>query len=233
MTCSEARERDLAELYCLKRLSAEEAADYEDHYFGCQSCYGQLSAVQDLRAHLAMQPPVVRRPPPQYRWLTIAAALVMVVSGPVWLTTRHAVDPYPELARVDPPEYTAPVVRGPDTEGPFAAAMAAYRAKRYADAIVALDAVAIAEPDNVAAPYYAASCDLALGHPAEAARRFAAVAGKGESRFQESAYWYEAKAWIGVRNRAGAEQALTKMLPLNGTRSSEGKALLDRLRQLH
>ena len=127
---------------------------------------------------------------------------------------------------MDPPVYRAVVVRGAGEAGGFAAAMRAYQGRRYGEALAALDAVARAEPDN------AAACELALQHPAEAARRFAAVAARGESRFQEPAYWFEAKAWLGVRDRGQAEQALRKLVALKGDQAADGRQLLEKLAAL-
>jgi len=232
MTCRDAQDRDLAERYCLKQLPDEQAAEYEDHYFECQACYAELRAVQEARQQLAAKPVAVMPPPrAQYRWLSIAAGCVLALSSAVWFATRPVADPYPELARVDPPAYRAVLVRGAGEAGGFAEAMQAYQAARYAEALTALDAVARAEPDNAAA-FYAAACELAMRHPAEAARRFAAVAARGESRFQEPAYWFEAKAWIGVRNRAQAEQALRKLVALQGDQAAEGQQLLEKLAAL-
>jgi anti-sigma factor RsiW len=49
MTCSWALDDDRAERYLDDRLSAEEQAAFEDHYFECDDCLRAVQALQDLR----------------------------------------------------------------------------------------------------------------------------------------------------------------------------------------
>src|SRR5579859_785187 len=187
MDCHEIETLELAEKYVTGQLGDAEQQSYEEHYFQCSACLEQLQLLQSMHAELEnMQPrasvePVQRR---RFNWLAfgLAAAAVLVAVGVTWaVRSRSAATPAPVttqvqapadhtpalelLARVDPPGYTAPTLRGtPAGSGQFREGMALYRVGNYEAAIPVLTSAAAADPKSPDPQFFLGICYLLTGH---------------------------------------------------------------------
>src|SRR5258708_38999638 len=151
MNCERVERENLMERYLAGGLVAELKEDFERHYFECAECAQQLetwmSIAKPLR-EMAAAPAQPRR-----QWAGGAAAIaagILVVIG-VSLAPRNdtaseaptavARDAsFAELARLEPPRYVAPGLRGAETtaETAFRQAMEAYPRRDYTRAIAGL-----------------------------------------------------------------------------------------------
>ena len=98
LDCQYVEENDLVSSYLGGRLSEEEAEAFERHYFGCERCWAEVKAGQEIRAALKggrataaeARPSNVRQGPwKNWRLPAIAAALGAAVAGSV-LVVRGA-----------------------------------------------------------------------------------------------------------------------------------------------
>ena len=55
MDCALVKERCVTERYLFGRLSEDERAAFEEHYFECDKCFGELETLREIRAQLAEQ----------------------------------------------------------------------------------------------------------------------------------------------------------------------------------
>lgn len=90
MDCAMVDREELLERYVMGRLSEEDRTAFEEHYFDCDRCFGELQALQAIRGEL-------RRPgvevlgtttPAARSWILaagLAAALLLGVAGLLWL----------------------------------------------------------------------------------------------------------------------------------------------------
>lgn len=82
ITCELVDERELDRLYVAGKLSDEEAAAFEQHYFGCDRCWALVKGGSDVRAAHARGATVVT--PWRRTWmmpLTIAAGIMLAAIG--------------------------------------------------------------------------------------------------------------------------------------------------------
>lgn len=91
ITCADVESRDLEAAYLAGRLSPDDAAAYEAHYFGCDRCWPALQRATELRATLAHTSRRRFRLNP-----TLAAAAVLVVFLGGWLAMRNRIASGPE-----------------------------------------------------------------------------------------------------------------------------------------
>jgi hypothetical protein len=84
MTCEQVDQHELDIRYLAGRLSDSEAAAFEEHYFGCDRCWGLVKGGAGVRAAMG-DGAVVRAVRPRAWWkpLAIAAGLAVVALG-VW-----------------------------------------------------------------------------------------------------------------------------------------------------
>jgi TolA-binding protein len=122
---------DTAERYVAGAMTDAEREAFEDHFFGCDACFGSVQALQDAAAALAAgaatgAPDAGTRRQPPYKWLAMAATLVLAVTiwnmtgsheAPVTITT----DPSPAPAALPQP---APPAVPPLAPAPAPAAAA-------------------------------------------------------------------------------------------------------------
>ena len=79
LTCAQVEKGDYEARYLANRLSPDEAAAYEAHYFGCESCWSSLRRATEVRAALATR---ARGGARWVRWSLPAAAVLAAVA--VW-----------------------------------------------------------------------------------------------------------------------------------------------------
>jgi hypothetical protein len=237
MTCEQIEHGELAEQYILGRMSENERLAYEDHYFACATCFGQLRQLQRLEAELRRLPAEVPRKQTGWPvWGAIAAGLLLAV-GVGWQLVkpeRPAAAPVAKsvvagpnlelLARLEPPVWRDNVVRGlPGAEdAAFRAAMKLYAAGDYKAAWDGLEPLA----KLPAAAFYGGICELELGQTAEAAARLAGVIGLGDTPWLEQARFFRAKALLKAGDVAGASAELKSVVVLQGDLEAEARRLL-------
>jgi anti-sigma factor RsiW len=107
------RDDDVVPRYLGGQLTEEDAAAFEEHYFGCEDCHREVQRALEIRAALeskeaALSPDRgMRRSPPRWRrplvWAGLAASAVLALGTWAAHESRHA------------PE-SEPVWRGPGAE---------------------------------------------------------------------------------------------------------------------
>jgi hypothetical protein len=85
MSCPHEDRERLAADYLARRLSAEQAEAFEEHYFACDPCFEQVELAAGLHAALVRRPgrTAARTAPRVWAWA--AAAMLAVTATGVWL----------------------------------------------------------------------------------------------------------------------------------------------------
>ena len=258
MECRDGVPDEQVERYALGRLDETAMEAFEDHYFGCSGCLARLETLQALPTALRRRAPRGRMVALRRRglpaWVGVAASLVAVATA--WLGLRlatgrpgdqaktpstHAVSPpsvpatargLVEWARITPPRFQVPSLRGPRSESPeFEAAMERYVRSDYAGAIAGLEQAVRRNPDDAGALFFLGACHLLSGRTAAGIVRLEEVVALGESPYLEEARIHLAKALVreGRLDEAAAE--LQKALELRGDLEDDAREGLDRLRE--
>ena len=249
--CDRIRDSELAQKYVLGELTEADRNRYELHYFECERCFDELQNVQAIQSVLAGERRARTHSHRVWRMGAIAAAIVLA-SLVGWQLARHTPERSQQptiavnqtvqkpagvprellqLARVDPPPYRAPVLRGAEqaSTSKFRKAMQWYAARDYAAAIPEL---AVASKQNPAAPaplFYLGVCYLMQEQATEAAALFAKAIALGDTPYLEPAHFYRAKALLRARDTASAQRELRATIALRGDKQTEAQALLDAL----
>ena len=124
MNCQQARNQDLAEKYVTGQLAEPVMSEFEEHYFGCDECFGAVrlgQAIHPLAGKSAVQPPKVIQMPARsegrQRWLyPLAAAAAVVLVTLIGWRTFVGQPPKPEIAQTQPATVPSTVV--PDSPKP-------------------------------------------------------------------------------------------------------------------
>ena len=90
MDCDRASREEIFENYLTDRLSEEDRAAFEEHYFGCPRCFDELQTLQGIREVLShggaqSEPDAARH---FHRWapaLGLAAAVVLAAGAMLWM----------------------------------------------------------------------------------------------------------------------------------------------------
>jgi tetratricopeptide (TPR) repeat protein len=257
MTCQEIETAELAEKYVLGQLDSEDQEAYESHYFLCSRCFEELQLRQGMQAELrtikAARPVPLRRQR-QYAWIAwgaVAAAVALTVALGWWrlvhppappgipAVSRKA--PLPAktgpslelLARVEPPPYTAPTLRGAATLDPrFRDAMEKYRQGQFAAAIPGLLAASRSDPKSPDPQFFLGICYLMDGRPQEAISHLQATIDLGSTLDLEMAHFYLAKALLRDKAIARTETELERAIALHGDLEAQSRDLLKQLKSL-
>jgi tetratricopeptide (TPR) repeat protein len=261
MDCPDAVPEELVESYVLGRLDEAASEAFEDHYFGCRTCLVRLATLQALPAALrrrARQAP--RRPGSAFprRWLPawagVAAGLAALATA--WLGFRlvterpaerastpstlaespppvHATAPrLAEWARINPPRFRAPSLRGPNGESPeFRTAMEHYAQSDYVRAMAGLEQAVRLRPGDAAARFFLGACHLLTGRITEGIVRLEETIALGESPYLEEARLYLAKALAREGRLDEAAAQLQKASELRGDLEDEAREGLRRIRE--
>lgn len=136
-----------------------------------------------------------------------------------------------ELARVEPPPYSAIVLRGAEDEGQeaFRNAMQFYVKGDYAHAIPGVRTAAKASPRTASFNFYLGACYLLTGQTDPAIVSFRKTVALGDPAYSESAHFYLAKAYLRKREVARAKDELQKTVQFHGSLESETAEILRQL----
>lgn len=138
-----------------------------------------------------------------------------------------------EFARVEPPPYSATVLRGAENERQetFHKAMQFYLKGDYARAIPGLRDAANANPRTPSFNFYLGACYLLTNQTDLAILSFRKTVSLGDPEYSESAHFYLAKAYLQKKEIAAAENELQKTVQLHGGLEAEAEAILRQLRK--
>ncbi len=200
---------------------------------------------------------------PQYGWLGLAAAVVAAGAVlAVALMQRREVQPKPAvepvagkptaeqtappppqaldheaiglLARVKPPVYVAPMLRGKDDDAArkFRQAMELYGRQDYLQAIPELRAAAPLDPKAPEPRFYLGISELVLGRIDDAISDLREVVALGETPYLEEAHFFLAKALLAKEDLRGATDELYRTIRLAGDRLAEARRILDQVTEM-
>jgi tetratricopeptide (TPR) repeat protein len=136
-----------------------------------------------------------------------------------------------ELARVEPPPYSAVVLRGAEDEAQatFRKAMQNYAKGDYAHAIPGVRSAAKASPRTASFNFYLGACYLLTGQTDLAIISFRKTVSLADPAYSESAHFYLAKAYLRKKEVTGAEDELRKTIRLHGSLEAEAEEVLRQL----
>jgi TolA-binding protein len=138
-----------------------------------------------------------------------------------------------ELARVEPPPYTAVVLRGAQDEAQeaFRETMKYYSRGDYAQAIPGLRTAVKASPRTARFNFYLGACYLLTDQTDLAIESFRRTISLGEPIYSEPAHFYLAKAYLRKKNVSGAADELQTTIQIHGGKEAEAEGILRRLRR--
>ena len=241
MKCPRPASDDDLERYVLGQMTDAEQQAFEEHYFGCDECFGRLETLRII--HSAART-VKTRSSPRW-WLQGAAGIAAAVAIAVglWLAYgRHprapvqrsasvpAVksDQFAELARFEAPSWNPVIVRGGGSTPSKAVreAMRTYQAGDFRSAAQQLRAV---RPRTPEVAFYLGICEIESGNTAAGAQGLRQVIAAGDTPWLEQAHFYLAKALLGTGDAPGARAELRQVLTIHGDYASESTKLLSAL----
>jgi TolA-binding protein len=138
-----------------------------------------------------------------------------------------------ELARVEPPPYSAVVLRGAEDEAQetFRTAMQYYVKGDYAHAIPGLRAAVKASPQTARFNFYLGACYLLTDQTDSAITSFRKTVSLPDPSYSEPAHFYLAKAYLRKEETTAAEDELQKTVQLHGSKEAEAGEILQQLRK--
>jgi tetratricopeptide (TPR) repeat protein len=139
-----------------------------------------------------------------------------------------------QLARVEPPRYERPTLRGASDQATqrFQRGMERYRKADYAGAVDDLRAAAELDPDAAHITFFLGISHLMLGQDNAAIDRLRATIALGDSPYLDEAHLYLAKAFLRRKDLSAAEEQLKKLIQLRGSQSGEARRLLTQVERL-
>jgi len=247
MDCTLIARQEFAERYALGKLTPEQRELYERHYFECERCFNELQQLLTIRRELEAQP--LNPPVPERKWgwhrigwwpvLAAAAAVVaVIILSPVYEISvpGHQGDgnrtaTLAELARVVPPGYEAPVLRGVhDAAGTaFREGMQAYLAGNFDAAAERLGEARAANPVRPDAVFFLGASELLANRPDAARAEFESLIAMGETPFTEEAHFYLGKTLLLLDRLADAEREFQFVAAGGGALQTEAQEVLDAL----
>lgn len=207
--CAAMRDRGLVERYVAGKLPEPEASELEAHYLTCARCQADVR----LAAAIAGAPLESARRP-VLRWAGIGVAIAAGLTAVLLVGPRRDSAELRRLGGVlEAPVYLGVQVRGDaaPADSLFDAAMVAYGAQRYDDAIAGLDAVLRSGADSAPAGFFRAAGLLMTGRNRDAADGFRRVVALGESPYLAESHYYLAKALIRMGRGGDAVAELRKI----------------------
>ena len=231
LTCALVEERALVERYVAETLTDEHGrADFEAHVIACPRCQDEIRLATAIHTEL-VRPVSARRPIP---WLPLGVAAAAVLGGVVLLRPAGERSALAELGAVaEAPIYLGQAVRGTAAPGDsiFAAAMATYGDRRYAEAAVGLTRALAAGVDSAPALFFLGASELLTSRPADAAAAFRRVLALGETPYLPEAHYYRAKALLRLGDGAAALAELAQVPTADSSVSGPAATLADSVRK--
>ena len=131
-----------------------------------------------------------------------------------------------ELARVEPPPYSAVVLRGAEDDGQesFHKAMQYYVKRDYKHAIPGVRTAVKASPRTPSFNFYLGACYLLTGQTDSATVSFRKTISLGDPAYSESAHFYLAKAYLIKNEVSAAEVELQTTIRLKGDHAAEAQS---------
>lgn len=253
--CIGAPAREWLERYVDGSLPEAESERFENHYFDCAVCLGELQAVQALQEQLRLHPATAEpRRVRLFRWPMLvsfgamAAALtagyltlhnvrqrpvatqaVVQPSSPAGQTAAEPAAQIAELADLHMPGYHESTLRGEGQDAVFERGMKQYESGDCASAASTLARVAANNPNGLAAQFYAGACRMKTGDYTAAAALLQRVADAGDSPQQESAWYYLAQIALVRSDAPTARRDLKQVIELHGDLETQATKQLTRL----
>jgi tetratricopeptide (TPR) repeat protein len=293
MNCSVVMREEIAERYLLGQLSPAAQEAYEQHYFDCERCSGELQRLRAIQDALRAAPPAMPAPNsprgwnPWWGWLATGAVAASLVAGvllqqskgpeqaagnkdpaaspvssgepeatssrPVAEEAEGAATAAPahsppestkrpgaasrrvellaRLARVEPPRYSAMVLRGLTDEATlrFQEGMEVYATRNFRGAVPILREAAALDPSRPDIAFFLGASELLSGDTAGAVKELGRTIVMGDTPFLEEAHFYLAKAYLTLGDVDRARAELTKVIALRGEKAEEAGEMLAEL----
>lgn len=139
-----------------------------------------------------------------------------------------------QLARIEPPPFEPPTLRGAPDEATagFLRGMERYRQADYAGAIADLRGASQLDPQAPHVLFFLGVSYLLSGQEIAAIDRLEATIALGDSAYFEEAHWYLAKAHVRRNNLTAAKAMLRDLSGLRGPGSGDARHLLAQIEAL-
>lgn len=250
MDCVRIERDDIIESYLAGRLDQAQRKDFEEHYFACPECREKLQIGRALQEGFwekgaAELLPSLKKVPFGIRsWAVASAAaafLIIAAAALWWLLRTPDVSPARAgkipaelnlLARLEPPPYIAPALRGTEDEAAerFRTGMRYYQEGQYARAIPELRAAAGLKSESAQARFFLGISLLLTGQSDEGIVELKAAESLGDPAYLEEARFFLAKAYLAKSDVAAAKEKLRQVVEANGRMRDEAADLLRRMR---
>lgn len=231
--CSRTDRPEAAERYVARRMGADEAAAFEEHYLTCAECQQEIAFASAVCAGLREAPAKsARRRRRSVVWVGAGLAIAASIAGIVILRSP-APSALTKLSGVrEPPIYLGVPVRGTPGHGDslFDAAMTAYGERRYAAAALGLRGALAAGQDSVVTEFFLGASLLMANQPRDAVTSLSYVVAKGDTPYMAEAEYYAAKALLRLGRGREALDVLTRRAPADPVLAAMVAALADSVR---
>lgn len=235
MSCDGIVAEFVIERYVADKLSESETVAFEEHMLLCDRCQRELTLAMAVREALSEtdDSAYTTRPWAGRRnriGVGMALAAAAAIAALLVLPTDRVSGPIAELGRVtQPPIYLGvPVRQAPARpDSVFGAAMSAYGAGNYSDAVDGLESAIAAGVDLAPAQFFRGASLLMLDDPEGAATAFEVVIASVDSLYAAEAHYYLAKALL---RQGKTDRALAELRAVNdavGEISVQARALAD------
>ena len=136
-----------------------------------------------------------------------------------------------ELARVEPPPYSAILLRGAEDEAQidFNNAMEHYLKGDYTGAIPGLLTAAKASPRTARYPFYLGACYLITGQTDAAIASLQRTIFLNETHYSQQAHYYLAKAYLQKKDVSHAKEQLQLTVDIGGSMGADAEEMLRQL----
>jgi tetratricopeptide (TPR) repeat protein len=250
MDCDQIEREEIIEKYLTGRLDRAEQKEFETHWFGCRECKQKLQVSRMLQEKLWEKGDEIlsqTQKSPRV-WIkrrvwaySAAAAVLIIAAAALWWQFRGPGRPHvgtkktPSslimLARIEPPSYIPPALRGAEDEATerFRSGMKHYQDGRYGQAIPDLRAAAELNPERASIRFFLGICFLLAGQTDAGIEDLQETIALGESVYLEEAHFYLAKAFLGKGDIGRAREELNWVLERGGNLKEEAARILAQL----
>jgi tetratricopeptide (TPR) repeat protein len=250
MDCSRIERDGIIERYLLGKLAKAEQITFEEHYFNCPECREKLQVARMLQMELWEKGSTVLPQAKKARlfgirsWAMASAAAVFLifVAAALWWWLRmpggspaespKAPPSLSLLARMEPPLYIAPALRGTEDEATelFSAGMKHYQEGMYVLAIPELRAASRLKAETAQIRFFLGICLLLAGQPNQGIEELDKTEALGDPAYLDEARFYSAKAYLGKGDVAAAKEKLRLVVESSGRLQGEAADILRQLK---